>query len=87
MEHLQREDDKDRAEIQRMDENRWARNVYEWNMYGKWMKDSIKVEMWVGELGMFVRGVMRDGSMEVGKREIKRRVEEKGKEEQRKGIN
>ena len=32
-------------------------NKGEWNMYGKWMKDLIKVEMWAGELGMFVRGV------------------------------
>ena len=45
------------------------------------MKDSIKVEMWAGELGMFVRGVMRHGSMKVCKREINRRVEGKGKEE------
>ena len=48
------------------------KSIYEWNMYGKWMKDSIKVEMWAGELGMFVRGVMRHGSMEVCKRKIKR---------------
>ena len=67
-----------RARLQRMDENRWARKVYEWN---------IKVEMWAGELGMFVRGVMRHGSMEVCKREINRRVEDKGKEEWRRGIN
>ena len=56
-----------RARLQRMDENRWVRKVYEWNMYGKWLKDSIKVKMWVGELGMFVRGVMRHGSMEYAK--------------------
>ena len=69
-----------RARLKRMDENRWARKVYEC-MYGKWMKDSIKVEMWAGKLGNFVRGVMRHGSMEVCKREINRHVEEKGKEE------
>ena len=41
------------------------------------MKDSIKVEMWAGELGMFVRGVMMH--MEVSKKEINRHPEEKGK--------
>ena len=34
------------------------------------MKDSIKVEMWASKLGMFVRGVMRHGSMEICKRDI-----------------
>ena len=57
-----------RVRLNRMDESRWARKVYEWNMFGKWMKDSIKVEMWAGELEMFVRGVIRHGSMEVCKR-------------------
>ena len=34
-----------RARLQRMDENKLARNIYEWNMYGKRMKDSVKVEV------------------------------------------
>ncbi|KAG0725737.1 hypothetical protein GWK47_038027 [Chionoecetes opilio] len=56
-------------------------------MYGKWMKDSVKVERWTGELGMFVTGVMRHGSMAVCKKEINRRVEEKGKEEWLRGMS
>ena len=75
-----------RVRLQRMDENKWAKKVFEWNIYGRWMKDSIKVEMRVGELGMLVRGVMRQGSMNVCKREINRYVKEKGKEEWKRGM-
>ncbi|KAG0717602.1 hypothetical protein GWK47_054088 [Chionoecetes opilio] len=76
-----------RARLQRMDDSKWASKVWDWNMYGKWMKDSVKVERWTGELGMFVTGVMRHGSMAVCKKEINRRVEEKGKEEWLRGMS
>ena len=70
-----------RVRLHRMDENRWAKKVFEWNIYGRWMKDSIKTEMWAGELGMLVRGVMRQGSMDACKRELNNKVEEKGRNE------
>ncbi|KAG0728534.1 hypothetical protein GWK47_032294 [Chionoecetes opilio] len=76
-----------RARLQRMGDSKWASKVWDWNMYGKWMKDSVKVERWTGALGIFVTGVMRHGSMAVCKKEINRRVEEKGKEEWLRGMS
>lgn len=29
-----------RVRVQKMDESRWAKKVYEWNTYGRWMKKS-----------------------------------------------
>lgn len=55
-----------RIRLQRMDESRWAKKVYEWNAYGQW----------VGEVGMD-RRVIRNGSMDASKKEIHGRVEEK----------
>ncbi|KAG0725205.1 hypothetical protein GWK47_039070 [Chionoecetes opilio] len=78
---------RNRARLQRMDDSKWASKVWDWNMYEKWMKDSVKVEKWTGELGMFMTGVMRHGSMAVCKKEINRRVEEKGKEEWLRGMS
>ena len=76
-----------RVRLQRMDEGKWAKKVYEWNVYGRWAQESYNVELWVGELGMLVRGVIRHGSVDASKREINRRVKEKGRAEWRRGMS
>ena len=76
-----------RVRLQRMDGSKWAKKVYKWNVYGQWAQESFTIEIWVGEIGMLVRGAIGHGSVDASKREINRRVEEKGKAEWRRGMS
>ena len=76
-----------RVRLQRMDGSKWAKKVYEWNVYGQWAQESFDIEICVGEIGILVRGAIGHGSVDASKREINRRVEEKGKAEWRRGMS
>ncbi|XP_045115935.1 uncharacterized protein LOC123507244 [Portunus trituberculatus] len=76
-----------RVRLQRMDGSKWTKKVYEWNVYGQWAQESFNLEIWMGEIGMLVRRTIGHGSVDASKREINRRVEEKGKAEWRRGMS
>lgn len=76
-----------RARVIRMDVDRWASKVLDWNICGKWMMGLTKVKRWLGEPEMFIRGEMIHGNMAVCKRIINRMVERKGKEEWQRGMS
>ena len=68
----------------RMDANRWARKVHEWNVEGKWMRDSVRMQIWA-EVGLI--GVARgEASMKRCKGLIDKCVEKKGLEEWLRGV-
>lgn len=50
-------------------------------------RKSFNAKLWLGEIGMLVRSVIRNGSVDASKREIDGRVEQKGRRGWKRKMN